>query len=320
MLSGLTMLTTYNLHIFGKKIKEIRKSLKLTQQNITKITGIHPDTMRRLEKGQNIPTYETIEKLSLLFGVELLDIMKMCKKNISLNLIYNELDHFLLNNVNKEECLVKINDQLNEFIIESKKNNYIRIESLLQVIDFIDNLTSFVNRNVMNKSVIITKFKECFNITSDFNKISTEIMFSHLELRILLIISLLKMELDLYHDSNQLLILIKTCLERKTILTKEEQKIYIKVVCNISYNYHDLHNDKEALEYAEKGIQFCRRNERIYLLYLLYARSSISKKKLNYDNYLDDARNSICLLDMMGYHEMKELYKSIYKNEYNIIV
>lgn len=53
--------TTYDMILFGRKLKEIRKELKYTQSDVYQKVGIHTDTIRRLEKGENISSNQRPE-------------------------------------------------------------------------------------------------------------------------------------------------------------------------------------------------------------------------------------------------------------------
>ena len=59
--------------IFGKRIKELRKKQKLTQERLAEILDVDSKTISRLEKGYYFTTYENLEKLSKALGVEIKD-------------------------------------------------------------------------------------------------------------------------------------------------------------------------------------------------------------------------------------------------------
>ena len=61
------------LNFFGKRIKELRKKQKLTQERLAEILDVDSKTISRLEKGYYFTTYENLEKLSKALGVEIKD-------------------------------------------------------------------------------------------------------------------------------------------------------------------------------------------------------------------------------------------------------
>ncbi len=64
------------MKLFGEKIRDLRRNFKYTQKNIYDITGIHTDTIRRIEKGESIPSFDTFEKLSCLYSIDLYELLK----------------------------------------------------------------------------------------------------------------------------------------------------------------------------------------------------------------------------------------------------
>jgi transcriptional regulator with XRE-family HTH domain len=54
---------------FADKLTEIRKTRKLTQQELAEKAGIGISQMRRYEKGSSSPTLEVIKNLAITLGV-----------------------------------------------------------------------------------------------------------------------------------------------------------------------------------------------------------------------------------------------------------
>jgi len=55
----------------GKLIKELRTSRELTQEELSKLSGVPFATINRLEQGTANPTLTTIAKILNVFGYEL---------------------------------------------------------------------------------------------------------------------------------------------------------------------------------------------------------------------------------------------------------
>lgn len=55
--------------LLGKRIKELRKSLSLTQEQMAEIVGIEPNNLSRIENGKNFPTPENLQKIAKALGV-----------------------------------------------------------------------------------------------------------------------------------------------------------------------------------------------------------------------------------------------------------
>lgn len=54
----------------GKNIKKLRKKLGLTQAQVAKKADIHVNFFARIERGEENPTYETLEKLAKALKVK----------------------------------------------------------------------------------------------------------------------------------------------------------------------------------------------------------------------------------------------------------
>jgi len=65
------LLSTYDLKAFSIRLREIRKSLGYTQENVVTGTGLSAETLRKLENGISIPRYDTIEILSMFYKTDL---------------------------------------------------------------------------------------------------------------------------------------------------------------------------------------------------------------------------------------------------------
>lgn len=52
-------------------IKERRKILEITQNHLAELSGVGLRTVKAIETGNNNPTFETINKLSEVLGMEI---------------------------------------------------------------------------------------------------------------------------------------------------------------------------------------------------------------------------------------------------------
>ena len=129
------MFISYDMEIFSQRVKEIRHELMLTQLEVYGITNIHPDTLRRMEKGETIPNYDTIEKLSLFYGTNLLTVLNECKVNLTLQDIYDGIDEIIINN--QDEITEELHKKLENFIKNSRISNLVQPKILEQCISFL---------------------------------------------------------------------------------------------------------------------------------------------------------------------------------------
>lgn len=81
------------LELFGKRIKELRKKHKITQEKLAELIGVEPQQICRIEKGSCFTTMETLEKFSKVFDVNIAELFKFSHLSTKENLIskINEL-------------------------------------------------------------------------------------------------------------------------------------------------------------------------------------------------------------------------------------
>ncbi|ADH61665.1 transcriptional regulator, XRE family [Thermoanaerobacter mathranii subsp. mathranii str. A3] len=65
----------YDLEAFGNELREIRKSLRLTQKDVADQTLISTDTLRRIENGKVMPKHETLDLMSVIFKRDLNELL-----------------------------------------------------------------------------------------------------------------------------------------------------------------------------------------------------------------------------------------------------
>ncbi len=59
--------------LFGKKLKEIRKSKNMTQQDLAELCDLHPTSIGMIEAGKRTPSFATVELLANKLGIEYVD-------------------------------------------------------------------------------------------------------------------------------------------------------------------------------------------------------------------------------------------------------
>jgi transcriptional regulator with XRE-family HTH domain len=59
---------------FGKKLRSIRKSKDMTQEQFAELLEISVDFLSLIERGLNAPSFESIETFSLILGIPVRDL------------------------------------------------------------------------------------------------------------------------------------------------------------------------------------------------------------------------------------------------------
>ena len=91
------MFNSYDLSNFGNTLKQIRENLGYSRLQVSDNSGVHIDTIRKIEQGLTIPKYETLEILSPLYKTDLLNLLCKQRYNKSLYQFYKQIDSALIN-------------------------------------------------------------------------------------------------------------------------------------------------------------------------------------------------------------------------------
>ena len=142
-----------NYKHLGENIKTVRKFKRITQQELADAIGINLQSLSRIERGVNYPTFETLEKIMTILDVEpnaLLsgewkntsptekNIMNFLKEEEKLNV---ELEHGQYDNFfdSREEWIAYELEKLREYItnyINSKERNASDLYPLKKMIQY----------------------------------------------------------------------------------------------------------------------------------------------------------------------------------------
>ncbi|MCR5260360.1 MAG: helix-turn-helix domain-containing protein [Candidatus Gastranaerophilales bacterium] len=99
---------------FGKRVKELRKSRGLTQEQLAGLIDIEPPNISKLENGNHFPLPDNIEKISKALNVHIKDLF--------------DFEHY----DEKQVLLDKINDYLQKADSKELEFIYKMIENLQQ--------------------------------------------------------------------------------------------------------------------------------------------------------------------------------------------
>ena len=61
---------------FGKKVREIRLKKKMSQGDLAKILGVHPNYISGIERGQENMSLRSIERLTRALGVSIEQLLQ----------------------------------------------------------------------------------------------------------------------------------------------------------------------------------------------------------------------------------------------------
>lgn len=283
----------YDLELFGKAVCKIRKNLGYTQKYLSELTTINIETMRKIENGKVTPNHNTLELLSHALKV---DLNKLILK-------YRITNDFHLNDL-KTRIEFKIEgghyEQLQEElyslnrIIDNENRNTFAFKLIKQLSLLVEAVIIKINSKDYNQSLV--KLIDAMKVTTpafDLLKYDKHV-YSSMEIRILMNIALLLNQIETKDKSLEILLF---CLYS---LNSDEIDIKIKILYNLSYNYHRLDLHEKALYYANEGIRTCIDNNNLSCFALLYSRKGIAKYHLKDEDYKKTLLKAFTLFDIIG--------------------
>lgn len=312
------MYILFNSKQFGNSLRKLREERNLTRKKVEENCFISSETLRKIESGNVIPRFETIQILSSLYKVDLLRTLSDCRNENIINEINMFIDRLFIENSTSTSSLQQysiVNSQLTEYsLIELSEVDY--FNTLLLLLPKSNSTDDKVKQDVINQiNYVIKKYK------NDFSKEHLErYEYTYLEMRLLYLSSIVHAELKDYSTSNIILNYLMNKLQVNKHSHEHLKMLYIKVLCNIAYNHHIYDNHVEVLNVVNLAITFFNENNTIYLLEVILFRKLIAEYNLKLDEYSTTLSFLIQLLNFKSLDEQLKLYKKILKEKYNIIV
>lgn len=314
------MFVTYDMVNFGKSIKDIRKANNMTQLTVHKKTLIHIDTLRRIENGTTLPKYETLELLSKLFQIDLLEVLKSKRIDNALYSFYNKMDIILLSN--NIEALDAMKNEFSILLDTYDKLDYLidknEIDQLHIFIETCQLFYTEIPSELQKASLLIIEALKTSNTAFSLETIAIH-NYSEFEFRLLLILGTVYKNLCYYQECILILTFLINTLSIRSTLSIHLKKLLIKAFTTLSYCCHLGDDHKNALLYADKGIDFALRNELFYMLHNLYGRKAIAEHNLQDINSNNSFKKCIHLLEISKQYKLIDKYKSIFSDKYNMI-
>jgi len=106
-------------HKLGLRIKTLRKLMHITQEELAEKANISVTFVGLTERGINIPSIKTCEKIANAFGITLSELFKFDNTNEQENAI-TQLNSYLKRCKPEEVLLIK---DITERFVEYKKNS-----------------------------------------------------------------------------------------------------------------------------------------------------------------------------------------------------
>lgn len=301
----------YDLEAFGNELRDIRKSLRLTQKNIADQTLISIDTLRRIENGKVLPKQETLDLMSVILKRDLNEVLlKYRLKDYSaFNKIKTSIESILEGG--EFDRLKKEAEKLQKIIQEGKMSLYYT-QLLKQLFLLVEAIIEKTVNNNYEKA--LEKLIQAMRITIPNFSLSNyaSFVYSSMEIRILMNIAIIIEKIESPEKSIKKFLFCLESLEQDNI--EERAKIYY----NLSYSFHLISDYDKELYYADLGIKTCVKNKSLNGLGLLYFRKGIAEYHLKKENYTDSLLKAIHLFEISGHERLKQMALENCRKFYNI--
>lgn len=97
-----------NKKLLGKRIKEIRKSKGLTQEQLSEMIDIETSSLSGIESGRFFPSLHVLEKIADVFDVELIEFFKFSSVNLPENIDKAIIDIIERQDKNNKRLIYKL--------------------------------------------------------------------------------------------------------------------------------------------------------------------------------------------------------------------
>lgn len=314
------MIGSYSTEEYGKIVRNIRTALGLTQSEVRQIVGISENTLMKLERGQVIPKFETLELLSLAYKVDLNAIFQAFRQDSSLSNILSQADDAILNNQPSE--LLRCTNQLPDYLKTGKNKDLINAGDLEIVQCFLNSAVRYFNPQLKDyqRRELIEEIREVMlksNPDLKWHKLDQN-TFNLWEIRLLNILAFLEGQLGHTDTAIGILEAILTIYQELSEIIVTERKVLLNSIFSLSYQYHVSDQPDKALATAERGIVYGQKFNDIHLLHGLLYRKGIAQHLLGQSGAEKSLLHAVVLLEIQGKQKMADLYRSITRDTYGI--
>lgn len=310
------MFNSYNIDAFGKKLKQIRTELRLTQKEVCERIGLSNDGLRRIENGYVIPRYDTLIKMSAVYKRDLIILMHHLTIVPVLQEYYEKVQDGIDNN--NLDYIREIKDRIRsdfDFLMMEQVIEKVEID---QFVTFCEASMIFIQNDKERLHDVQSKIIEGLKLTIPTFKIKNikRIKFNPFEMRFLHLYALASIRLRELETSRDILLKL---IEIQEVEPVDVQSIKNKILLfySTSYTFYEMEDHANALKYADEGIalgiEFMRYNE----LHMLYYRKGIAEYFLGLPDYLSPLKTSVVLLEISN-KKLADLYRKVTLEKYNI--
>lgn len=313
------MFATYNMVEFGKALKQIRLNCRLTQAEVRQMSGVHEDTLRKLENGTNVPKYETLEILSNLYKSDLLEILKSKRIENRLYDYYQQMDKLLISyNIAELESFCEAfetstqTERMEKYLLNNLE--FTQLQCFIQCCK----LLYSENPNRFNLIQSMIESQICPHLGEFDPNALQGAQYNDIEIRLIFMLGTIQLETAHYERCATLLTFVIDYLCSNLTLNPQTYLLILKAYTNLSYCYHLLKDYEQSLNLACKGIAFGVEHKTFYMLQHLYGRKAVAELHLKTGTHMDAFKKCIHLFEISGQFDLAKTYKEVTLSKYGI--
>ena len=297
----------YNLNLFGEKLRELRVSKKFSQEKVSELSLIDVKTISKIENGKVIPKLETLEILSEIYNMDLVDLLKKYRlddfdlyENIKNTIIY-KVDNRLFNDLNSDI------DNLNS-LLESFENKYLKIR-FKQLLFFVQSIV-YIEENQLFKAkeVLLNGLKLSIK-DFDISKFSSY-FYNSSDIELLMNLARVYLKCDSFDLYYCIL-----CFCFKYI--NNNDPLYSKICINFGNANKTKADFKTALEIFQSGIYAAIESNHYNKLDLLYYGLGTCEANLNISTYKNSFKTALSFSKATKRHNVSNLLMKNMKKYYD---
>lgn len=311
----------YDLIKFGNILLQIRQNRRYTQTKVRRLTGVHPDTIKGLEYGQRFPTIDTLNKLSDLYQVNLLNILTECKHE---NESYLQKIKEQINTISYLDDVNKIDELLEKLELYNKQymqTLHPKVEIIINQLKCFSKIIKIKNKrdimNVLEVERLCYEALQMYHNHFNENRLD-ENYYSILEVRILIALAMSKAR----QDKPEQAISIAEFSHKQFLYHFLSDKSLLPFVLQgyfaLSYLYFIADDFKKTISICDSAIEFAKKQYTTRYLAQYYFRKGIAQYYLKAEHYECNLRTSIKYLLLNNEHELAEKYKQVLRDQYSI--
>ena len=294
---------------FGETIRNIRKELQLTQNDVSELSGINMETIRRVENGKVIPKFETLDLLSSIYKKDINDLFLKYR-------VYNYSYYYDIKN--RIEAKFDRNDfktldiELKELNILLKYINNSFYKNLITQLSLLTEAGILYN-HVGNADEALDRLTKAMRISSPLFNLNdySSFVYSSMEIRILMNITTISY---ISNHTEKYIEVMEFCLKS----ADSNDEVYPKICGTLAGIYIKNKNFKKALELADAAIKACQHSRNLNNLNLFYYIKGVAEYILGMEEYRKSMDTSVILCEAFAHDELREIIIKSYNNIENI--